>query len=130
LRSYSSAAVAVALRVTPKWVDNLLSHHQLPGVERGRQGVERRISDRGLLAIQLVRVLVADLAISTARASEIAAIAMDSRNAVQSTVTTPSGIALVLPLAEIERRLREQVVEAVEMVAERPRGRPPRLPRG
>ena len=126
MRSYSSVAVAVALGVPSKWLDNLLSHHRLPGVDRGRQGIVRRISDTGLLAIEVVRLLVADLTVSIGRAAELTRIALESRDGGQSILTTPSGAALVLPLVEIERRLRAQIVEAVEMVAERPRGRPPR----
>lgn len=127
MRSYNSKTVALALRVSPKWVDNLLSHHDLPGIERGRQGIERRISDSGLLAIEIVRLLNDDLAVSIARATEIAISALQARAAGQSTITTPSGAAVVLSLVDIEQRLRHRMVEAVETVAERRRGRPPRV---
>jgi hypothetical protein len=112
------------LRVPPKWLDNLLSHHDLPGIERGRQGKDRRISDTGLLAVEIVRLLNYELAVPMARATELAATALGTRDRERSTVTTPSGVAVVLPLADIERVLRVRIIDAVETVAEVRRGRP------
>jgi hypothetical protein len=125
VRAYTSKTVALALRVPDKWVDNLLSHYSLPGVERGRQGVDRRISDTGVLAIQIVRLLSAELSLSVGRATELAADALRSRDGATFALSTPSGIALVLPLLKLEQQLRERIVEAVETVAETRRGRPP-----
>jgi hypothetical protein len=61
-----------------------------------------------------------------ARASELAASALRTRERERTIVATPSGVAVVLPIADIERRLRVRVVEAVETAAEIRRGRPPR----
>ena len=55
-----------------KWVDNLLSHHAIPGVEGGRQGSARRISAEGIEYIALVRLLTQDLELSVARAVRFA----------------------------------------------------------
>jgi hypothetical protein len=126
MRAYTSKTIALTLGVHPKWVDNLLSHHELPGIDSGRQGVGRRISDVGLLAIEVVRLLGAELSIPMARAAELATGALQSRDETLSTLTTPAGIAVVLPIAELELRLRRQIVDAVETVAEPRRGRPPR----
>jgi hypothetical protein len=105
-------------------LDNLLSHFDLPGLERGRQGRERRISEVGLLAIEIVRLLSFELSVPMARATQLAATALRTRDGERSTVTTPSGVVVVLPIADIERGLRNRVVEAVETAAEIRRGRP------
>jgi hypothetical protein len=39
---------------------------------------------------------------------------------------TSSGLSLHFPVAEIERRLRERMLDALEATARRRRGRPPR----
>jgi hypothetical protein len=125
VRAYTSKTVALALGVPDKWIDNLLSHHAIPGVERGRQGVDRRISDTGVLAIQIVRLLSAELSLSVGRAAELATHALRSRDGATFALSTPSGIALVLPLSKLEQQLRERIVEAVETVGQARRGRPP-----
>jgi hypothetical protein len=125
VRTYTSKTVALAIGVSGKWVDNLLSHYELPGVESGRQGVDRRISDTGVLAIQIVRLLSAELSLSLERATDLATSAMLSREGATFALSTPSGIALVLPLLKLEQQLRERIAEAVETVAETRRGRPP-----
>ena len=123
-RSYDIGLVALAVGMRSKWVDNLLSHHELPGVSRSRQGVQRRITDDGLLAIELVRMFAADLDMSVAKATLLARAALDARSENGATLRTPSGIALSLDLDAIERRLTERVVDAVDSVARVPRGRP------
>jgi hypothetical protein len=98
----------------------------LPGVERGRQGVERRVSDEGLLAIEFARMLNLELGVSMERAAEIAREAMSSRTPGGMSFVTSSGLSLHFPVAEIERRLRERMLDALEATARRRRGRPPR----
>jgi hypothetical protein len=128
-RSYTVRSVALALSTSGKWIDNLLSRHALPGVERGRQGVERRVSDDGLLAIEFTRMLNLELGVSMERAAEIAREAMSSRNPGGMTFATSSGLSLHFPVADIERRLRERMMDALEAAAHRRRGRPPRSTR-
>ena len=126
LRSYTVRSVALALGLPSKWIDNLLSRHTLPGVERSRQGVERRVSDDGLLAIELARILNLELGVSTERAAEIAREAMSLRTPGVMKFSTSSGLSLHFPVADIERRLRERMIDALEATARRRRGRPPR----
>lgn len=125
-RSYTVKAVALALGVPSKWTDNLLSRHALPGVERSRQGVERRVSDEGLLAIELARILNLELGVSLERAAAIARDMVNSRTASEMGFATPSGLSLHFPVAEIEQRLRQRMMDALEATARVPRGRPPR----
>ena len=125
-RTYSVRAVSLALRVSDKWTDNLLSRHPLPGVERSRQGIERRINDEGLLAIEFARILNLELGVSMERAAAIARDAMNARTRGETSFATPSGLSLHFPNADIERRLRERMMDALEATARKPRGRPPR----
>jgi hypothetical protein len=106
-----------------KWVDNLLSHHALPGIERDRQGVERRITDEGLLTIEAVRILRVELGIPLTQAAAIARVSIESRKANELRFDTQS-LAVVFALAEIQRRLHARMVEAAESVARVARGRP------
>jgi hypothetical protein len=113
------------LGVPAKWLDNLLSRHALPGVERGGQGVERRITDQGLLAAEVSRVLNLELGVSMDRAASIAR-EMVPASGSQATFSTPSGISLRFNVADIESRLRLRMSEVLESTSRVPRGRPPR----
>lgn len=125
-RAYNARLVALTIGVPDKWLDNLLSHHDLPGVTRSRQGVERRISDEGLLAIELCRILAKELGIPVTQAAVIVRSSLPRRESAELRFTTASGVQLLLPVASIEHRLRERTLEAVEAVARIPRGRPRR----
>ena len=121
-RSYSVRLAALTTGVDSKWIDNLVSRHDLPGISRLRRGVERRISDDGLLAIELVRILNLELGVSTTAAVSIAATMMAPHTGGQ--FRTASGLTVQLPLGELEARLRARLGEALEFVARVPRGRP------
>lgn len=129
IRAYSAKAVALATGVPRKWLDNLLSRHRLPGVTKSRQGVERRITTGGLLTIEAIRILNLELGISIERAVTVAGAAMGPDAPNQMKYATPSGLELLFPVIEIERRLREQMMAALESMARSPRGRPPRASR-
>lgn len=125
-RSYSAKLIALTVGTSLKWVDNLLSHHTLPGVSCGKQGVERQVTDEALLAIEITRMLTSELGVPLGRAAAIASAAVASRSELPPRFVTRSGIAVVFPLAAIEQRLRGRVMEAVEAIGRVPRGRPPR----
>jgi hypothetical protein len=125
LRAYDVKTVALALDLSLKWIDNLLSHHALPGVSKSRQGVGRVIADEGVLAIELVRLL-ADFGLGVTRAVAITWEAMSSREQGELRYASESGVVLVFPVAAIERRLRDRMVDAIDAVARVPRGRPRR----
>ena len=123
-RSYGARITALITGVQTKWLDNLLSRHELPGVSRGRQGVARRISDPGLLAVELCRILNLELGVSLAQAAEIATQCLRSSSDVELRYATPSGLLLSLSLPAARDRLRARTTEAIEMVADTRRGRP------
>ena len=122
-RAYDVRTVALALDVQPKWLDNLLSHHALTGVTRSRQGVERHISDDGVLAIQLVRLL-ADLGVSVARAASMTREILATRTTDELRFADESGIVLLFPKAALEKRIRERLIDALDAVPRIARGRP------
>src|SRR5437763_10382952 len=71
-RHYHVEIAAFVADADPKWIDNLLSRFDLPGVEAGTQGVARRISAGGVLHIALIRRLVRDLGLATDHAVALA----------------------------------------------------------
>lgn len=123
-RTYSIKAIALTIGMTPKWIDNLLSHHVVPGATRGRQGIQRRITDEGLLAIELTRVLARELRVPLGRSVDLARRALESRSSSDGRVSIDSGLILVFNLTAIEHRLRARMLDAVESVARVARGRP------
>ena len=123
-RTYSTSLIALTIGMAPKWVDNLLSHHAIPGTSRGRQGLQRRITDEGLVAIELTRLLALELGVPLGRSAELARRALESRSGSEARVSIGSGMTLVISFTAIEDRLRARVLEAVESIASVPRGRP------
>jgi len=106
-----------------KWVDNLLSHFNLPGVEGGVQGSPRRITADGIHHIALVRLLTRDLGLSAAAAVPLAARLLSD---VTATIAFPDGLELRLDLNRFQGEIRRMVAEAVESVTPARRGRPPK----
>jgi hypothetical protein len=126
-RAYDVRASALALGIQSKWIDNLLSRYHLPGISRGRQGVQRRISSEGLVAIELARVLSCDLRIPIRVATELVETALANRVGNATTLAVASGISLVIDVGAIEKRVGAQVVTAMETVTHVRRGRPRRV---
>jgi len=119
-RAYSVRITAVALGVPAKWVDNVLSQHDIPGVVSSRQGVERSISDIGIRMLEIVRMCSHELGIPISRAVEIARATSKS----DARFATSSGAELRFDIAAIDRRLRERLIDAIEATPRLARGRP------
>jgi len=127
-RTYSTRVAALAIAVQPKWLDNLLSHFALPGIESGGQGVERRISDDGLLAIEVTRVLADELGMALGIAAVFARALVGQASRDIARVTTASGASVTVSLQDVEQRLRRQLADALESSPRIKRGRPRRTP--
>ena len=123
-RAYSIDIVVFTLKLSRRWLDNLLSRHEIPGVFKGTQGVERRISTDGLVVIEACRMLNLELGVSLDRAAGIASSAFGPPGSDLPQFVTQSGLRVDFPLADIERRIFERLTEAVETVARPRRGRP------
>jgi len=107
-------------------LDNLLSHHAIPGVTGGKQGVSREIAAEGLLAIELVRALVHDFGLPVSRAAALVAQAAPSADSAELVMTSSSGLRVSLSLSQAEARIRARMIDAIEATAQVRRGRPPK----
>jgi len=125
-RLYNARTIALTVGEPFKWIDNLLSHNALPGVISSRQGVQRRVNDEGLLAVEITRILTRDLGVSISRAVALTRTALGSRQGTEVRLSPASGVTLILHTAEIEERLRQRVIDAIEAAAHVRRGRPPK----
>ena len=121
-RAYTVATAALALDTSPKWVDNLLSHHKVPGVVQERQGIPRRLEFRGLLNLSVILLLTGELGITIGIAVEIA----EQVAAGAGTLVTPGGIRIGLDLGALRARLLSRLEQAVEIAPLPRRGRPPK----
>jgi hypothetical protein len=121
-RSYHVDIARHAADADAKWLDNLLSHFSLPGVEGGTPGEARRITTDGIYRIVLVRRLATELGLSVAESVRMAARILA---APASAITVASALELRLDLARFGREVDIAIADAVESVTPPRRGRPP-----
>jgi hypothetical protein len=119
MRAFDVHASASALGVSPKWLDNLLSHHHIAGVVGGRQGIRRRISPDAVLRIAVAMELARELGSPLHRALGIAEEMVEAGR-----VGRANGFELRLDIARIADELNARLAEATEAVTPRRRGRP------
>jgi hypothetical protein len=119
-RAYTVATAALALDVPSKWVDNILSHHTVPGVEQQRQGVARKLSIDGLLVLALTTFLIQELGAPAPKAIGIAEALLRNEGRYQSS----RGLSLILDLSAFQIGLLDRLENAVEMAPVPRRGRP------
>ena len=125
MRAYTVATTAVALGVSSKWVDNVLSHHRVPGVHRARQGIARRVTPAALLILDIALQLVRSLGLPLPQALETAQLLVDARGGGVGL----SGAVSIQIRADVEALtadLNIRLERAVEMSPTPRRGRPRR----
>src|SRR4029077_4968599 len=71
-RLYTVNTAALTLGTSMKWLDNVLSHNRVSGVAQRRQGVSRRFTIEGLVALAVVILLVRELGLPTAKTIAVA----------------------------------------------------------
>jgi hypothetical protein len=120
MRAYSVDAAAFALGVDRKFLDNLLSHHALPGCTGGRQGLRRRIARDGVVRLAIAVTLARELGMPLARAIELAC----RLHAERSAEPAPA-LRITVDLPALERDLDARLALAMESAREPRRGRPP-----
>lgn len=121
-RAYTVGTIALALDVSPKWIDNVLSHHRVPGVVQERQGVSRKVASDGLLHLAIAIQLIQDFGIPVGNAVQIA-----GRLAAGSgTYRSPSELKLSLDVPRLRDKLETRLAQAVEIAPVPKRGRPAR----
>ncbi len=118
---YNTETAATALGVTPKWLDNLLSHNKIDGVSKARQGVARRLSVHGVQSVAVVRDLSSTLGIPVASAIEIARRLLHEPGRAHP---VSSAIKLSLDASALKRDVASSLAHAVEVAPHRTRGRP------
>ena len=125
MRGYTVTATAVALGVSQKWVDNVLSHHHVVGVHQARQGIARKVTPAALLVLDVTLKLVSSLGIPLPQALEIAGSLVDAKEE----GIALSGEAAIQIRADVESLtddLNTRLERAVEMSPTPRRGRPRR----
>lgn len=120
-RAYTVAAAALAVEVPVKWVDNILSHHTVPGVFQQRQGVSRKLGLDALLVLGLTAFLTHELGVPVPKAIEIAT-GLESNG---GRYASPRGFTLLVDLPTFRSELLERLENAVEIAPAPRRGRPP-----
>lgn len=120
--SYHIDIAGYAADADRKWVDNLLSHFEVPGVERGRRGSPRRVTQVGLYHIALVRAIARELGATLRTSVMLATTLMHTESPELRIIGT---LALRLDRDRFQREVDARVAEAVEAIVPARRGRPP-----
>lgn len=123
---YNTVTAAAAIGVTPKWLDNLLSHNNLEDIQRDSQGVARRLSFKTITILALAEELINSVQLAAPSALRLA----------EQLLADPGGEVAVSPRLRITVQtdaLRSTVLSrlarAVEVTPTPRRGRPPRQPK-
>lgn len=141
-RAYDIAVAALAIRVERKWLDNLTAQNAVPGTEHVARGVARRLSMRAMLTAAIVRDLNRGLGVPVSRGVELAGSILgaeppalgqpDGSNPADATrpgLPIGDSITLNVDIARLEAEIERRLLEAMETVVPRRRGRPPRKER-
>ncbi len=120
-RAYTVATAALALGVTAKWVDNILSHNKVLGIRQERQGIARRLSIDGLTILGLTALLNSALGLPTTEAIRVA----EEIAKTNGQFITRRGLTVQIDLASFQASLLERLETAVEIAPVPRRGRPP-----
>lgn len=131
MRAFTTHTAAVALDLDSKWLDNLLTHHDIDGCTRVRQGIGRRLTERGVLHVAVIADLSRTLGIPVRIACGIAGSLLTS---VPQVNAGPAGVAVLAVTSTLVLRLDIEAIEvsvaarlalAVETARRPRRGRPP-----
>ena len=120
MRAYNVAVAALALQVDTKWLDNVLSHHSIAGIEKNRQGIQRQIPPDSLLLLAIAQAMIEGLELPIAQAVRIAHLVQQAG----PEIGIGPAITLAIDVTRISRELNSRLADAVEGAAQRPRGRP------
>ena len=121
-RNYHVDIAAFAADVDRKWIDNLLSHFNVPGVESQKRGVARRLSIDAIRTVVLVRTLAADTGLPVDRALATTIRLLDAPDGRAS--ATAAWMSVQIDRAAFEADVDRRLAAAVEAVVPRKRGRP------
>ncbi|MGH7652688.1 MAG: hypothetical protein ACREMS_12715 [Gemmatimonadaceae bacterium] len=118
-RAYTLATAALALGAPNKWLDNVLSHYTVPGVEQKRQGITRRLSVDGLVVLGIALLLMREVGLPALRAIDTAQHLANNNGSYQF-----ERLSLSIDLAAFRNELLVRLENAVEIAPVPKRGRP------
>lgn len=121
--SYNTATVASALGVTPKWLDNLLSHNDLDGSQRVVQGVARRLSFATVTILALAKELIDTVGMKAPTAIELAS---QLSNSTTGELTLSPRLRITVQTDSLQADVLDSLARAVEIAPSPRRGRPPK----
>jgi hypothetical protein len=124
---YDVSAVAHALDINQRQLDNILSRNDLIGVDRRARGVTRRVTPDAAVIINLALDLSSALGIPTSSAIRIAtAIAREPDHQ----LVVGDFASIRVDMSGLRASTNARLSIAVEIVGRRRRGRPPRRASG
>ncbi len=120
--SYDIATASFAVGAPRKWVDNVTSHHDVPGIQRHRRGSGREFSVDGIRSLSVIRALILELNLPIRKAVEVArTIQMGG----EGEIVLCEGLRLRIDHMVLMRGVRQRLLEAAESVPRVRRGRRP-----
>ncbi len=123
MRSYDIRVAALVIRAPVKWIDNLLSQHDLAEVLRARRGVARKISYPALVHLALTRELHDVLGMGVRDALQLSRALLSDTSGSE----VPTGhLRIALDRNALERTLDVRLREVLESAPMPRRGRPSR----
>ena len=123
MRGYDVRVAALAIGAPAKWIDNLLSQHEIVEVTRARRGVTRKISFPALVHLAVTHELHDVLGMGVRDALELSR-ALLSRT--QDSAVPTGHLRIALDRNALEQTLNVRLRVALESAPTLRRGRPPR----
>lgn len=120
---YDVSAVAHALDLELKQLDNLLSRNTLAGVEKKRRGLARRLTPEIAVVLRIAKELSESLGVS---AGSMLPIAHDIERSSGSELRLGDFLTLHVDRDALRASTLARLDTAVELIGTRRRGRPPR----
>ena len=111
MRVYDVAVASLAIDAPQKWTDNVLSQHDVPGIDVARRGVARRIPHATLLHLALTRELHAILGLSVRDALPLAQRLLSAEG---NQEVRRGSVRLVLDRDHLDRTVERRLRDALE----------------
>lgn len=120
---YNTSAAAAAMGVTPKWLDNLLSHNRIDAVPSESQGIARRLSIAAVTQLVLAKELTESLDLPSPAALRLAGRLLESQS---GDIRVSPTLRITLSIDDLKANVLERLTRAVEIAPTPRRGRPPK----
>ena len=120
---YNTTTTAAALGVKPKWLDNLLSHNDIQGLQSESQGVSRRLSLGTVITLALAKELIDTIGLPAPAALRLAV--RINNNPVSEIALSPH-LSVSTRADALKAAVLSRLAGAVEVAPTPRRGRPPK----